>query len=83
MTSGKAVRTISKRLFILLCDHIGITLLESEKEILGKCTDETGRKINPFRFIREMEKAGLPLTRHTLEVIEMLIKVEYMRRGNY
>lgn len=73
---------ISKRLYMLLCDYVDIPLGVTEMEILGESTDDKGRNVNTNKYANGMKKAGLHITKHQKEIIDMLCDIERIRRFN-
>lgn len=73
---------VNKRYFFELCEYIEAPLIATEKKLAGKATDETGRYIDPEVFLRKAAINKMPVTKHQEEILDLLQRVEYIRRAN-
>lgn len=73
---------INKRYFFELCEYAEVPLLTSEKQAAGHASDLTGRYIEPKKFLRLTKERNIPITKHQEEIMDMLQRIEYIRRSN-
>ena len=73
---------INKRYFFELCEYAEAPLMTSEKQAAGHASDMTGRFVNPRKFKMLAAERALPLTKHQEEIMDMLERIEYLRRTN-
>ena len=73
---------VNKRYFFELCEYAEAPLIAAEKKVAGEATDETGRFIDPKVFLRKAAIRCMPVTKHQEEILDLLQRIEYIRRTN-